>query len=208
MRLAVGATIAVLALAGCGGVHATAPHAGEPTWHIAYDGYGHVGITGSGADYHITLEPARPDSATSTHSALVLSASTWGDVTVEARVRTNVQLRKPHPNTWEVGWLLWHYLDNQHFYYIILKPNGFELGKEDPGYPGHQHFLVTAQRPTFPVGRWYVVRVQQRGDVINVSVNGRHLVRYIDTHNPYRSGRIGLYTEDASVTYQAVKLTP
>ncbi len=202
----------MLALAGCGNAQtASAPaasHLAEHPWRIAYDGYGHVEIIGSASDYRVTIDPAQAGSASTTHSALVLSAATRSDLTFEARIRTNAQLRKPDPNAWEVGWLLWHYLDNQHFYYIILKPNGYELGKEDPAYPGHQRFLATASRPAFPVGRWYAVRIQQQGDVIVVSVDGHFLVRYIDIHHPYRSGRVGLYAEDASVTYQVGTVTP
>ncbi|HEY2316487.1 MAG TPA: family 16 glycoside hydrolase [Streptosporangiaceae bacterium] len=205
MRFAVGTVLAVLSLAGCGGMPA-ASHPAVQSWRIAYNGYGHVGISGARGDYRITLEPARPDSATTTHSALVLSATNWSDLIVEARIRTNIQLRKPDPNSWEVGWLLWHYVDDDHFYYFILKPNGYELGKEDRGYPGHQRFLATANRPAFPVGRWYVVRVQQRGAAISVSVDGRRLVSYVDIQSPYRSGRVGLYAEDASVTYKDVTL--
>jgi hypothetical protein len=117
-------------------------------------------------------------------------------------------LRGPHPNPWEVGWILWHYTSDQRFYYIILKPNGWELGKADPGYPGDQRFLATATHPVFPPGRWYTVRVHQRGDGIEVDVDGRRLVRLTDSQHPYRSGRVGLYTEDASVTFQPITVGP
>jgi hypothetical protein len=80
----------------------------------------------------ITLQPARPASRAQTHAALVLSRDTWPDLVAEIRLRTNRQLRRPHPNPWEVGWILWHYTGDQRFYYIALKPNGWELGKADP----------------------------------------------------------------------------
>jgi hypothetical protein len=155
---------------------------------------------------HLTLQPARATSPAQTHAALVLSHSSWQDLTVEIRVRTNYQLRQPHPNPWEVGWILWHYVDDQHFYYIALKPNGWELGKADPSYPGQQRYLGTEARPAFPPARWYAVRVQQRGDAIQVSVDGHLLVRFVDTQRPYLSGRVGLYVEDASATFQPVTL--
>ena len=41
-----------------------------------------------------------------------------------------------------------------------------------------------------------------------MNVDGRRLVSYVDTQSPYRSGRVGLYGEDASVTYQLVALKP
>lgn len=207
MRILAGIMVTVLAVGGCSSVPATL-HGPRDDWRVAYTGYGHV-RAGSGGDHRtFVLVPARPEAATSTHSALVLSTRSWHDFALVVRLRTTSQLRRPRPNAWEVGWLLWHYTDEQHFYYIILKPNGFELGKEDPAYPGQQRFLVTGNEPAFPAGRWYVVRVLQRGDVISVSVNGRSLVRYADTREPYRSGLVGLYTEDAAVAYQVVDLKP
>ncbi len=201
MRRSVAMAAATLALAGC----QTARVALGPDhpWRVAYDGYGHICVrTQGGLIVRLTLQPARPGSATSTHAALVVSATRWRDFTTEIRVRTNYQLRRPHPNPWEVGWVLWHYADDQHFYYIILKPNGWELGKEDPSYPGHQRFLATGTNPTFPPARWYSVRVHQRGDAMQVDVDGRRLVRFVDTQRPYLAGLIGLYVEDASATFQ------
>src|SRR5260370_39017461 len=54
--------------------------------------------------------------------------------------------------------------------------------------------------------RWYAVRVQQRGDAIQASVDGHRLIRFVDTQNPYLSGRVGLYTEDASATFHPVAI--
>ena len=59
------------------------------------------------------------------------------------------------PNPWEVGWLLWcfspdptHPYDpsptsnsNFRFYALCLKPNGWEVSKQDPSYKGGQRFL-------------------------------------------------------------------
>ena len=59
------------------------------------------------------------------------------------------------PNPWEVGWLLWcfspdptHPYDpsptsnsNFRFYALCLKPNGWEVSKQDPSYTGGQRFL-------------------------------------------------------------------
>ena len=156
----------------------------------------------------ITLQPARVASPAQTHAALVLSRDTWRDLAAEVRLRTNRQLRWPDPNPWEVGWILWHYTSDQRFYYIALKPNGWELGKADPGYPGDQRFLATAPHPVFPPGRWYTVGVTQRGDGMEVDVDGRPLVRFTDRQDPYRSGQVGLYTEDASVTFQPLTVGP
>ncbi|HEY2553348.1 MAG TPA: family 16 glycoside hydrolase [Streptosporangiaceae bacterium] len=199
------AVAAVLALAGgaagCGSQQQS-PASGRP-WRVAYDGYGQVRFAAG----HITMRPARARSAHSTHAALVLSARSWRDVSIGVRLRTDRQLRRPRPRPWEVGWVVWHYVDNQHFYYLALKPDGWELGKESPGYPGDQRFLATGRTPAFPPGRWYSVSVQQRGQRIQVSVDGRQLVRFTDSRDPYLGGYVGLYTEDASVTFQPTGLT-
>lgn len=196
---------ATLALAGCDAAQPALSPASQ--WHVAYNGYGHVSARTHGGAVRLTLKPARAESRATTHAALVVSASGWSDFTAEIRVRTNYQLRRPHPNPWEVGWILWHYLSNQHFYYIALKPNGWELGKEDPRYPGHQRFLATGDSPTFPPSRWYDVRIRQRGDVIAVDVDGGRLVHFVDTKHPYLAGLIGLYVEDASATFQPVAVS-
>lgn len=208
MRRGFGMAVAVaLLLAGCTSTAVPALGPGRP-WRLAYNGFGYTMSSARPGVTRFTLQPARPDSRARTHAALVLSRDTWRDLVAEIRFRTNRQLRRPHPNPWEVGWILWHYTSDQHFYYIALKPNGWELGKADPGYPGGQRFLATAAHPVFPPGRWYTVRVQQRGDGMEVDVNGHRLVRLTDRQDPYRSGRVGLYTEDASVTFQPVAVGP
>ena len=214
---AIVAALGVLAvtMAGCGRPAAPGSAPGS-AWQVAYDGYGRVGGAGAGGarggagaagTRPITLIPARPSSAGSTHAALVLSLRRWRDFAFDVRVRTNSQLRRGRANDWEVGWVVWHYLGNQHFYYIMLRADGWELGQESPGYPGHQRFLATGTRPAFPLRRWYQVRISQRGDVISVRVDGRPLVRFADTVHPYLSGRVGLYAEDASASYRPLGLT-
>ncbi|MGH1556012.1 hypothetical protein ACRAWF_42070 [Streptomyces sp. L7] len=101
-------------------------------------------------------------------------------------------------------WLVWAYTDPEHFYYITLKPNGWELGKRDPGYPGGQRFLATG-RTKYPVGAWYRVRVQQDAAVLAVAVDGKSLVTFTDSERPYLQGRVGAYTEDASVKFEDLK---
>ena len=86
---------------------------------------------------------------------------------LSANIVTTAQLRSPdntpptpsnpdsRPNPWEVGWLLWcfspdptHPYDpsptsnsNFRFYALCLKPNGWEVSKQDPSYKGGQRFL-------------------------------------------------------------------
>ncbi len=202
------AALTMLTLAGCGTPCTQAALGPGQPWHLAYNGYGHVSASTCHGPLRLILQPAKPVSAKDTHAALVLSRASWRDFTAEIRVRTNFQLRHPHPNPWETGWILWHYQSEQHFYYIALKSNGWELGKADPRYPGNQHFLITAAHPVFPARRWYLVRIQQRGDAISITVNGHRLAGFTDYRHPYRTGRIGLYVEDASATFQPVTVHP
>ena len=193
--------LAAVTLGGCGA--AETPHVYGHPWHVAYTGYGRVLASNYGAA-SITLQPARSTSPWRTHAALVLSSRPWNDVLVEVRLRTNRQLRLPHPNPWEVAWLLWDYGSNCRFYYVALKPNGWEIGKEEPPRPCHQRFLATGSTPAFPIGRRYVLRVRQRGELTEVYVDGRLLARVSDRHGAYLSGRIGLYSEDSSATFRPV----
>jgi hypothetical protein len=201
------AVIAAASLTGCAAAAAPARPGGH-SWRVAYNGYGTVLVLARHrAETTIRLSPAPPGGGGSNHAALVLSKRGWHDLVIDVRLRTNRQLRLPRPKPWEVGWVLWHYRDDKHFYYLALKPNGWELGKEDPGYPGNQRYLATGTTPDFPLGRWYRVRVRQSGAAIAVSVDGRPLARLTDTQHPYLAGRIGLYAEDASATFQPLSAT-
>ncbi len=207
LRIATAGLVLVLVLASCGANHPAAHTEGGGSWRVAYNGFGRVASYSRDGQNVFTLAPERPTSLTQTHAALMLSAGNWSDFSFTVRLRTAAQLRHPQPNAWEVAWVLWHFTDDKHFYYLILKPNGFELGKEDPSYPGSQRFLVTGTEPAFPVGRWYVVRIDQRADVITISVDGRGLLRFVDSHTPYLAGRLGLYTEDASAAFEPLQLS-
>ncbi|WP_058044875.1 family 16 glycoside hydrolase [Streptomyces roseifaciens] len=166
-------------------------------WRSVFDGHGEN--IGRHDGLFLAPLPARvPDE---THAGLIVSTDRFGDLDYEARMRTVAQLRTPEPNPWEVPWLLWAYTDPEHFYYVTLKPNGWELGKRDPAYEGGQRFLATGQG-SFPVGEWSSVRVAQRGARMEVSVDGRGLVAYEDHERPYREGSVGVYTEDAKVEFR------
>jgi hypothetical protein len=137
-----------------------------------------------------------------------VGSSVSGDVSLQVSATTVRQLRMGSaPQPWEVAWVLWHYADNSHFYYFIPKPNGWELGKADPAYPGAQRFLATGTSPAFPIGSWYRVGIIQSGQTIQVSVNGAVVTTFTDRERPYSSGRVGLYTEDAEAYFDNVSVT-
>ncbi|GHI08442.1 calcium-binding protein [Streptomyces cellostaticus] len=169
-------------------------------WLSVFNGHG----TNLGDDDSLSLSPRAAEDPGTTHAGLVVSTASYTDVRYDARMRTVQQLRDPDPNPWEVPWLVWAYTDPEHFYYITLKPNGWELGKRDPAYPGGQRFLATG-KTRYPVGDWYEVRAEQRGAVLAVSVGGKPLVTFTDTERPYSRGRVGAYTEDATVKFEGLK---
>ena len=174
-------------------------------WQVVFTGYGKTGVVDVDGDPALVLRPLGATVPDATHAALVVTEDSFGDLEIEATTRTTAQLREgSEPNAWEVGWLVWDYSDNDHFYYVIPKPNGWELGKRDPAYPGGQRFLATGESMSFPIGVHMEVRVRQRGAVINVWVDDVHLVEFTDTERPYSSGQVGLYTEDAAVLWDDV----
>ena len=177
-------------------------------WTVDFNGYGSVTrnidpVLGDS----LNLTPEVSSAPSQTHSALVTTTGSYGNFNATYSYRTISQLRVgSQPNPWEVGWVLFHYTNNTHFYYFIAKPTGWELGKEDPNYPGNQRFLATGSNPTFPIGSTYHVNVQMSGSTISITVNGTPIVKYTDQQNPYLSGTFGLYDEDSSVDYAPLVL--
>jgi hypothetical protein len=124
------------------------------------------------------------------------------------RVTLNKQLRlNSAPNPWETGWVVARYTDNEHFYYVALKTNGWELGKRDPAYPGGQRFLATGSNPQTVLGKAQVAEMILRGDTITVKIDGTTVAKFTDRERPYRSGFAGMYTEDADVTFDRISVT-
>ena len=189
-------------------------------WQVEYNGYGNVGAATDGSGV-LQTRPMASTSPGETHGAMVLSTQSFsGNLDVELRIRTVQQLRTGSaPNPWEVGWAVWNYGGSEHFYYLALKPNGWELGKSDNAkldpdgpvctwpsyvncrYEGAQRYLATGSSPTFAVGSWHTARIVQVGSTITVYGDGRLLGTTVDADNPFSSGRIGLYTEDAHVHF-------
>ncbi|MFY7922655.1 MAG: calcium-binding protein, partial [Gemmatimonas sp.] len=88
---------------------------------------------------------------------------------------------------------------------FIPKPNGWELGKRDPSYPGGQRFLASGHLETFPIGKVYDVTIVQDNDMLAVFVDGLEIVRTRDAEKPYTKGRIGIYAEDAAIKVHSVR---
>ncbi|MFD0318562.1 family 16 glycoside hydrolase [Streptomyces flavalbus] len=170
-------------------------------WHVTYDGGGAV----TERDGTLVLAPRPARHADETHAALVTSVEGYGDLTYRLRMRTARRLREPEPNPWEAAWAVWHYTDDTHFYYLVLKPNGWELGKADPACPGNQCFLAT-HHGSYPVDDWHDVEVRQTGATMTVRVDGEPLVTHTDRTRPYPRGTVGLYTEDAVAEFRDISV--
>jgi hypothetical protein len=153
-----------------------------------------------------TLQSQAPSSPAETHSALLTSTSTWSDQVFSYTATTLAQLRTGSPpNPWEVAWSMFRFTDLTHYYWFIVKPNGWELGKKQGS--DTQIFLATGTTPSQPVGTAYQVRVQAQAGRIRISVNGTPVVDYTDS-SPLLSGSVGLYEEDAKVTFANVSVVP
>lgn len=182
-------------------------------WKVVFAGYGSVSVESNNSGV-MRLSPAAPTSPSETHAALVVSRETYSDknLKVNMRVRTTEQLRVGSaPNPWESAWVVWDYKDNDHFTYLAVKPNGWELGKRDPAYPGGQRFLATGSSPATSVGDWKVVNVHRKNlkgprTATTVKLGSKKLTRFVDSERPYEAGKVGMYSEDAVVDVSRVKV--
>ena len=154
---------------------------------------------------YLLLAPQASTSPGETHAALVVSQQGFTDVRFSAGFETLEQLRTGStPNPWESAWAVFDYQDNTHFYYVAFKPNGWELGKADPAYPGAQRFLATGSTPVSAIGTEHSFDIQQDGNVIKVWLDGELLTTFTDNERPYLGGKVGFYTEDAKVAFDNV----
>lgn len=175
-------------------------------WEVNFTGYGIAGVEKEGSNVLFQF-PSVAESPNHTHASLITSSREFENISFELKVNTLKQLRTLEPNPWETAWVLWNYTDNTHFYYFILKTNGWELGKEDPRYPGAQRFLATGETPFVKLNEWNRIKVTQKKNVINVYVNNINVVSFTDNEDPYFSGKAGLYCEDSYVRYDDISIT-
>lgn len=159
-----------------------------------------------GRDRMITIAPKPSTSPDETHAALVVSSDRFqGNVTFDGSTFIGEQLRTgSQANPWETAWLVWHYADNDHFYYFALKTNGWELGKRDPAYAGGQRFLASGDDMRFTTGTWYRFHVAQHGATMTVAIDGKEIVTFTDREAAYTGGKLGIYSEDVRVRLDQV----
>lgn len=182
-------------------------------WAVQFAGYGSVQVV-SQANHRLRLTPAAASSTSETHSALVVSRGSFNAPCLKLglRQRTTSQLRSAGTaNPWETAWVVWDYVDNDHFSYLTFKPNGWEMGKRDPAYPGGQRFLATGESVLTPVGTWRSPTITRRvisasATSIQVKLGATTVATFVDSERPYTNGKIGFYTEDAVADFDDVNL--
>ena len=151
-----------------------------------------------------TLASRAPVARTETHSALVTTRRVWADPTFTYTVTTVGQLRTGSaPNPREVGWSMFRFRDLHNYYWFILEPDGWELGKKQGS--DTQIFLATGTSPAVVAGQANRIRIQAQGARIQVSVDGVPVVDYTDAH-PLASGSVGLYEEDSRVRFESLSI--
>ena len=177
-------------------------------WLSAYSGFGCVKTAADASGAWLEERPQTSVAPSETHASLAVGPSFSGPIDYSVQLQTVAQLRQGSaPNAWEVAWAIWNYTDDTHFYYLTLKPNGWELGKEDPAYPGAQRFLASGASPTFAVGVPHTLRVvQDASNVITAYGDGQLLGTFTDAERPYSAGRIGVYNEDSQVRARSVSV--
>jgi hypothetical protein len=174
-------------------------------WKVVFDGnYNAPSVRVQPGVLRLTPQPAR--AADETFAALVVSRQRFSTAPMHLSARwvTRASTRIGTPNPWEVGWLVWDYLDNDHFTYLVLKPNGWEVGRRDPRYPGGQRFLYDDVAPVTRIGTERTVTVDRVERVTTIRVDGEILVSY-PLPARERRGAVGMYTEDAVVDWLRIE---
>jgi hypothetical protein len=193
-----------------------APPGGTARLQDVFNGFGSQQITGSTTKY-LRLAPKVSTTAGETHAALALSkAGLSGSFQLLQEFGNEAQLRTGSaPNGWERAWTIWNYQGLNAFVYLILKSNGWELGKEitNPDGSQGQCFLATGSSPTYTLGSWKRVVVTQTVNAAGQPTwvvqarTGSNALTTLTTFTddgwcgaaPLTSGRAGIYAEDARV---------
>ncbi|MEO9321485.1 MAG: family 16 glycoside hydrolase [Nitrososphaera sp.] len=178
-------------------------------WYGVWNGAGSFGAAQYGGK-NVFYENTSPVTTSSnSQSALTLSTQTFKNFELSLDVSTNKQTRlNSPPNNWEVAWIFWHYNDNTHFKYFLVKTDGSETGKYDGGVnPTDQKILYTSTSPKATIGGGMHWDIYVRGSHVVIQVNGVTVFNYYDS-STYNSGTIGLYAEDSQVTFSNVNILP
>ena len=174
-------------------------------WHVVFDGVDH----GKGvflSKGRLRLVPQVSVRASDTNSTLVVSRQQFGPSALQfnSTWTSKKTTRVGKANPWETGWLVWDYIDPDHFTYLVLKPNGWEVGRRDPSQPGTQRFIVDADEPVTPIGMTRKVTIKRVGELTTITVDGTPLTSFTLPAEE-RHGSVGMYSEDAVVDWTRVQ---
>ena len=177
-------------------------------WKTEYDGYGQVVYQPE--PQMISMAPQAARNPASTHASLVLSKfdidSDNFDLLVE--YKNVAALREENPNPWEVFWLFFNYVPavegQKTTNYVLAKPNGFELGRASQSVD--QVFVKTSEEVKASFNEWHTTRVQMQDGVGKFYFNEKYVFDAASSALYTAKGKIGLYTEDASVIVKKVCL--
>jgi hypothetical protein len=151
------------------------------------------------------LSPKIATQSDKTHSALLITRQSYsGDYSFKGQIKTVKQIRTGSaPNSWESAWIVWNYIDISRFYYVAIKPDGWEIGKIDSAYQGAQRFIASGETP-YKIGAWHDFEIRHKNDSATILLNGVELETIKDGERPYLGGKIGIYTEDAEIQLRNV----
>ena len=193
-------------------------------WKSLYAGFGTTGVIQEAANKHIHLQPMTSTSPGETHGAAVATTTSYKDFSLTLDVITKRQLRQNSPaNNWETAWLNWNAIDQFHGFGFTLKVLGFQIEKKDNNNQDDsaEIYLVTQNSPSVKMNTWQTWQIMVTGTEtgtprIQVWIDGTKIADYLD-NNPAiprnsetmkQGGPIVLYTEDAAVGFDNVKITP
>ena len=185
----------------------------DAVWFNHYNGHGSSGVKRENNGNYVFFEyPIAATFPGVTHANLVTSVEKYTNFTLSVDVRTDKQLRQNSPpNTWESAWIFFRSSDDFHHYYFTLKTNGYEFGKKDNDRQAEeQFFLATGDTPKLQIGKWSHWEITVRGNHITIFVDGIKVVDYVDVNMSTMlgvPGSIGLYNEDAEVSFDNVSIT-
>ncbi len=166
-------------------------------WSTLYNGYGSVTWDNTG----VKFAPKSATSVDETHAVMILkNATSVKDFTIKVKAKTTKQLRiNSPPNAWECFWLVFNYLPSPDGFktanYVVLKPNGIEVGtmNSDVG----QKFLFTSNMPKMILGVFNNYEIRKNNKTLEVLIDGVSLFNRTFEGLYDQAGTFGLYSEDA-----------
>ncbi len=172
-------------------------------WSTLYNGYGSVTWDGSG----VRFLPKASTSPSETHAVMILSKVAVKDFVVKIKAKTIKQLRTGSlPNAWECFWFVFNYVPSVDGYktanYIVLKPNGIEIGTMDSSVG--QKFLYTGSIPKLVIGQFNEYAIVKSGKTLSIVIDGTVVVQKTFDGLYDQAGVFGLYSEDADCLVESV----